>query len=116
MLAALARQFEQESGEQVNAGAAGGVEVAKRVSGGEVVDVVVLAGTAIDKLTAEGRLLPARVDLVKAGIGLAVPSGAPQPDLSSEDAVRRAGKRGGLDQLLDRPQWRVHGKTVRAGE
>ena len=60
----------------------GGVEVAKRVSAGEAFDVVVLAGTAIDKLIAEGRLLPPRVDLVKSGIAVAVRSGAPQPDIA----------------------------------
>jgi 16S rRNA (cytidine1402-2'-O)-methyltransferase len=90
VLAALAERIGEKSGEQVNAEAGGGVDVAKRVSAGEAFDVVVLAGTAIDKLIAEGRLLPPRVDLVKSGIAVAVRSGAPQPDISDEEAVRRA--------------------------
>jgi molybdate transport system substrate-binding protein len=75
----------------VKAEAAGGVDAAKRVQGGEEVDVVVLAANAIDKLIAAGHLLPrSRVDLVRSGIAAAVRAGAARPDIGSEDAVRRA--------------------------
>jgi molybdate transport system substrate-binding protein len=64
---------------------------AKRVQAGEVVDIVVLASSVIDKLIAEEKLLKAsRVDLVKSGIGVAVRQGAARYDISSEDAVRNA--------------------------
>lgn len=89
VLAALARQFGQDAGVPVHAEAAGGVEVARRVSAGEAFDVVVLASPAIDTLIAEGRLLSPRVDLVKSGVAVAVRSGAPRPDIADEDAVRR---------------------------
>lgn len=69
----------------------GGVDAAKRVQAGEAFDVVVLASDAIDKLLASGHLLPgSKVDWVRSGVAVAVPAGAPLPDLSSEDAVRRA--------------------------
>ena len=69
----------------------GGVDAAKRVQAGEAFDVVVLASDAIDKLLASGHLLPgSKVDWVHSGVAVAVRAGAPLPDLSSEDAVRRA--------------------------
>ena len=69
----------------------GGVDAAKRVQAGEAFDVVVLASDAIDKLLASGHLLPgSKVDWVRSGVAVAVPAGAPLPDVSSEDAVRRA--------------------------
>lgn len=91
VLAELVAQFQQATPHTVQAHSAGGVEVAKRVKAGEVVDVVVLAANAIDQLIADGQVLAgSRVDLVRSGIALAVPAGAPQPDITSEDAVRAA--------------------------
>jgi molybdate transport system substrate-binding protein len=69
----------------------GGVDAARRVAAGEAFDVVFLASDAIDKLIASGQVLPgSRVDLVRSGVALAVRTGAPRPDISSEDAVREA--------------------------
>ncbi len=91
VLAELVAQFQQATSHSVQADSAGGVEVAKRVKAGEMVDVVVLAANAIDQLIADGQLLAgSRVDLVRSGIALAVPAGAPQPDIGSEEAVRAA--------------------------
>jgi molybdate transport system substrate-binding protein len=89
LLAELAAQHEQSSGQRVVAEAAGGVDVAKRVSGGEAVDVVVLASNAIDKLIAEGRLFAdSRVDLVRSSVGVAVRAGAPQASIVTEADVK----------------------------
>jgi molybdate transport system substrate-binding protein len=69
----------------------GGVDAAKRVAAGEAFDVVVLAGDAIDKLIAAGRVVAgSKVDLVHSGVAVAVPAGAAPPDIASEDAVKRA--------------------------
>lgn len=68
----------------------GGVDAAKRVQSGEAFDLVVLASTAIDKLIADGHLQPGRVDLVRSGVAVAVPAGAPRPDIGSEDGLRQA--------------------------
>lgn len=69
----------------------GGVDAARRVRSGEAFDVVVLASDAIDALAAEGRVVAgSRVDLVRSGVAVAVRSGAPRPDIGSEDALRRA--------------------------
>jgi molybdate transport system substrate-binding protein len=90
VLAELVKGFTAASGQPVQAEAAGGVDVAKRVQGGEDVDVVVLSDTAIDKLIASGSLRPGRVDLVKSGVAIAVRSGTSQPDISTEAAVKAA--------------------------
>ena len=69
----------------------GGLAAAKRVAAGEAFDVVILASDAIDKLLAAGHLLPgSKVDWVHSGVAVAVPAGAPLPDLGTEDAVRDA--------------------------
>ena len=91
LLNELVAEYERSTGQPVIAEAAGGVDVAKRVRAGESVDVVVLSSTAIDSLIAAGSLLPdSRVDLVKSGIAVAVREGASQPDVGSEEAVKRA--------------------------
>jgi molybdate transport system substrate-binding protein len=87
----LIAEYERTTGQPVTAEAAGGVDVAKRVRAGEAVDVVVLSSTAIDSLIAAGSLLPdSRIDLVKSGVAIAVRAGASQPDVASEEAVKRA--------------------------
>ena len=69
----------------------GGVDAAKRVEAGEAFDGVVLASNAIDKLIAGGHVLAgSRADLVRSGVAVAVPAGAPVPDISTEDALKAA--------------------------
>jgi molybdate transport system substrate-binding protein len=90
VLAELIKDFSAQTGHRVEAEAAGGVEVAKRIQAGEAADVVVLSDTAIDKLIAAAQLRPGRVDLVKSGVAIAVRSGAGRPDISTEAAVKAA--------------------------
>ena len=69
----------------------GGVDAAKRVAAGEPFDVVVLASDAIDKLIDASRIVAgSKVGLVRSGVAIAVRSGAPRPEIGSEEAVRRA--------------------------
>lgn len=90
VLKELASRHTQAGGAPVDARAAGGVDVAKRVRAGEALDVVVLASNVIDELLAEGHLAGKRFDLVRSGVGIAVPAGAARPDVASEAAVRAA--------------------------
>jgi molybdate transport system substrate-binding protein len=89
LLAALAVQYERDTRQPVVTEAGGGVDVARRISAGEAMDVVVLASNAIDKLIAEGRVL-ARVDLVQSGVAIAVRAGAAAPAIGSETDVKAA--------------------------
>lgn len=91
VLAELTSGYEQATGHRASIEAVGGVDAAKRVLAGEAFDVVVLASDAIAQLVAAGCIVPGSVvDLVHSGVAVAVPAGAPQPDISSEDAVRQA--------------------------
>ena len=68
-----------------------GVDAVKRVQAGEPFDVVFLASDAIDQLIAGGHIdARSKVDLVHSGVAMAVRVGAPQPDISSANAVRQA--------------------------
>ena len=91
VLGELAHAWERASGHEVTLESIGGVDAARRVAAGEAFDFVVLAADAIDKLVAGGHVRTgSRVDLVDSGVAIAVRSGTPHPDLSSEEALRRA--------------------------
>ena len=91
VLAELAAAYERRSGQQVAIESVGGVAAARRVEEGELFDIVVLAADAIDRLAAAGRVDPgSRVDFARSGVALAVPAGAPHPDIGTEAAVRNA--------------------------
>jgi molybdate transport system substrate-binding protein len=62
-----------------------------RLERGEPVDVLIMVGYALGDLVKQGKVVAdSRVDLVKSPIGVAVKSGAPKPDISSADAIKRA--------------------------
>jgi molybdate transport system substrate-binding protein len=62
-----------------------------RLERGEPADVLIMVGYALGDLVKNGKVIAdSRVDLVKSPIGLAVKAGAPHPDISSADAVKRA--------------------------
>jgi molybdate transport system substrate-binding protein len=91
LLAELIAAYARDYGVAVAAEAAGGVDAARRVEQGERLDVVVLARDAIDRLAAAGHLhAGSTLDLVQSGIAAAVRAGTHRPDISDEDAVRRA--------------------------
>lgn len=90
LLAGIVARYRDETGQAVQVESIGGVEAAKRVEAGEVLDGAVLASNAIDKLIAAGHLLAPRVDVVHSGVAMAVPAGAARPDVSTEEAVRHA--------------------------
>ena len=61
-----------------------------RLQRGEPADVVILAATALDELIKQGKVVTgSRVDLVRSRIGMAVRAGAPKPDISSVEALKR---------------------------
>lgn len=87
----LASDFEKSTGHKVTTIWGGTEGVTKRISGGEVVDIVIIAAPNIDRLIAEGKLASgSRADFAKAGVGVAVRTGLPKPDISSAEAVKRA--------------------------
>jgi molybdate transport system substrate-binding protein len=62
-----------------------------RLERGEPADVLIMVGYALGDLVKQGKVISdSRVDLVKSPIGIAVKSGAPKPDISSADTIKRA--------------------------
>jgi molybdate transport system substrate-binding protein len=91
LLADLVALYRRGSTQEVRVESVGGVDAAKRVEAGEAFDAVVLASNAIDRLIQAGRIVAgSRVDLVRSGVAIAVRADAPQTDVASEDAVKRA--------------------------
>ena len=87
----LVTAFEKSSGHRVFTIWGGTEGLAKRVSDGEVIDIVIIAAPNIDKLILEGKLVAgSRADFTRSSIGVAVRSGLPKPDISSGEAVKRA--------------------------
>jgi molybdate transport system substrate-binding protein len=61
-----------------------------RLERGEPADVLIMVGYALDDLAKQGKVISdSRVELVKSPIGMSVKAGAPKPDISSADAVKR---------------------------
>lgn len=87
----LVPAFEKSSGHKVTIAWAGTEAITKRVSDGEMADIVLIAAPNIDKLISEGKLVAgSRADVAKSGIGVAVRAGLPKPDISSGEAVKKA--------------------------
>ena len=61
-----------------------------RLNRGEAIDVVIMAAPALDDLIRQGKVrADSRVNLVESNIGMAVKAGAPKPDISTLDALKR---------------------------
>jgi molybdate transport system substrate-binding protein len=91
VLAELAGAWEQRAGCVARIESVGGVDAARRVQAGEPFDAVVLASDAIDKLVESGAVIAgSKVDLVRSPVAVAVRAGAPQPDITTQESLRRA--------------------------
>jgi molybdate transport system substrate-binding protein len=87
----LIPQFEMATGHKVTTAWSRTPDVQKRITVGEAVDIVILGRSGTEELIKQGKLDPSsRADFAKAAIGVAVRSGAPKPDISSADAVKKS--------------------------
>jgi molybdate transport system substrate-binding protein len=87
----LVPQFEKASGNKVVTTWAGTADVMKRIKADEVFDAVIVASNSLEELTDSGKLMAgSRADLARSGVGVAVRAGAPKPDISSTEALKRA--------------------------
>jgi molybdate transport system substrate-binding protein len=87
----LIPQFEKASGHKVSTAWSSTPDVEKRIAAGEAADVIILGDSGTEELIKQGKLVPgSRANFAKSGIGVAVRAGAPKPDISSADAVKRS--------------------------
>jgi molybdate transport system substrate-binding protein len=87
----LAPAFEKATGHKVVITAETLNDIRKRLAGNAAPDVVVLARPVMAGLEKDGTLRPGTLtDLARVGIGVAVKEGAPLPDISTVDALKKA--------------------------
>jgi molybdate transport system substrate-binding protein len=86
----IVAEFERTTGHKVTIVWGNASTLKSKYLEGETADVAVLTAAAIDDLAKAGKVAGSRVDLCRSGIGLAVKAGAPKPDISSPDALKRA--------------------------
>jgi molybdate transport system substrate-binding protein len=86
----LVPPFERDSGHTVHVsyGPSGGI--ARRFIGGEPADAIVIDSGALDDLIRQGKVLPGPTAIARTGIGICVRGGAPKPDVSTPEALKRA--------------------------
>jgi len=86
----IAPPFERASGHTLRVvyGPSGGI--ARRFTGGEPADLIVVDSKVLDELIKQGKVAGGRTDVARTGIGIAVRKGARKPDVSSAEALKRA--------------------------
>jgi molybdate transport system substrate-binding protein len=86
----LGPKFERATGHKLAITFATLGATVKRVQDGEIADVVIIPQQGIDGLVKDGKAVASNVTLLaRAGIVVAVRKGAPKPDISSPDALKR---------------------------
>ena len=91
----LAPEWEKQTGNTVVAewgpsmGTTAGA-VPQRLARGEKIDVLIMVGSALDKLVEQGKVAgDDAVPLARSGIGIVVKEGAPSPDISTADKLKQ---------------------------
>jgi molybdate transport system substrate-binding protein len=87
----LAPQYERATGNKLSLGYSLVADIRKRVLDGETADVIILSRPVMDELQKQDKLTAGSIADV-AGIAVAVTAraGAPKPDISSVDALKRS--------------------------
>jgi molybdate transport system substrate-binding protein len=90
-LAELAARFHRISGDEVVLQAGTTPQLIRTIDGGTRFDLLVAPSDVLDDTGARARLVagPSK-DVVRAGLGVAVRTGRPRPDISTPEALRRA--------------------------
>jgi molybdate transport system substrate-binding protein len=84
-------QFERATGHKLTIKYAPSGPLRKQIDAGEPFDVVLIFPNVVDDLIKHGKVaLGTRMDIARAGLGLAVRKGAVKPDIRTTDAFKRA--------------------------
>ncbi len=91
VMAELIPRFERVSGHKVTVSYDPGQIMMRRIASGETADLVMLGGSVVDDLAKAGKVLPdSRRIFSRCGVGLAVLTGAPKPEIGSVESFKRA--------------------------
>src|SRR5215210_6658107 len=87
---AAAHAFEKQTGHHVKITFNTAPQIAKRIAAGDVFDIVIAPPAAMEGYAKDGKVSPERVNVGRVGLGIVVRPGAPVPDISSSDSIKRA--------------------------
>jgi len=91
VLEELAPQFERATQHKLVFRFAPAAELKAQIEKGEAFDIALLTAAGIDDLIKQGKLAAAtRANITKSGSGVAFRKGAPKPDISTAEALKRA--------------------------
>src|SRR5215467_1343726 len=86
----LVPQFEKASGHKVTTVFTGTLDANKRLAAGETYDLLIMSAPSIDEHIKAGKVVPgSRIDVAKSGVGVGVKAGAPKPDISTTEALKK---------------------------
>jgi molybdate transport system substrate-binding protein len=87
----LVPQFEKATGHKVTTVFTGTIGAQKRLADGEHFDMIIMSAPSIDAQIKAGKVVAgSRVDIAKSGVGVGVPKGAPKPDISTTEALKKS--------------------------
>jgi molybdate transport system substrate-binding protein len=89
VMTALVPMFEAATSSKVAITYEAGAALVTKVRSGGDLDLAILPPQALDDLVKEGKIAGGRTDVLVSGVGLAVKAGAPKPDISSADALKK---------------------------
>jgi molybdate transport system substrate-binding protein len=88
---AMVPDFEQSTNCRVNTFWLPTVEIMQRLKGDEIADLVIISAAGIDELIQLGKLqAQSRKNYLRSGIGIGMRRGAVRPDLSTQEAFKKA--------------------------
>ncbi|HEY1290612.1 MAG TPA: substrate-binding domain-containing protein [Burkholderiales bacterium] len=87
---AAAAEFQKASGHAVKLAFNTAPQIRKRIGDGEVQDVVVAPPAVIDEFAKAGKVGHDRANVGRVGMGVAVRPGAPAPDISTPEALKKS--------------------------
>jgi molybdate transport system substrate-binding protein len=86
----LVPQFEKATGHKVTTVFTGTLGAQKRLADGESYDMIIMSAPSIDAQIKAGKVIAgSRIDIAKSGVGVGVPKGAPKPDISTTEALKK---------------------------
>jgi molybdate transport system substrate-binding protein len=87
----LAPAIERTTGNRLDVALGPSMQIEKRIDEGEAADLAIVSGGGVRGLVERGRIVTGSVvAIANSSIGVAVPKGAPRPDLSSVEGFKQA--------------------------
>jgi molybdate transport system substrate-binding protein len=86
----LAPEFERATGHQVEVSYDPAQRILKRIASGEMPDLIICGTSALEEMAKQGKIVADTSRLVaRCGVGMAVRTDAPKPDIGSVEAFKR---------------------------